>query len=119
MRAQDKDGVLWKDKLIASARKEFEDARFERDPDIIARLLIGGQDALIAITDRMLHKARKLVDEEKKNPPGLGDGWAHSGAGRGRDMQILLRPFRRSMMPRGWCEAADIYRRLCSCRHAR
>jgi len=38
---QDKDGVVWRDKLIASARKEFEDARHERDPDIIARLLIG------------------------------------------------------------------------------
>lgn len=31
----------WRDKLIASARKEFEDARHERDPEIIARLLIG------------------------------------------------------------------------------
>lgn len=82
---QDKDGVLWRDKLIASARKEFEDARYERDPDIIARLLIGGQDALIAITDRMLLKARKLVDEEKSSPPGLGDGWAHSMAGAGED----------------------------------
>lgn len=80
---QDKDGVLWRDKLIASARKEFEDARYERDPDIIARLLIGGQDAVIAITDRMLLKARKLVDEEKGSPPGLGDGWAHSSAGSG------------------------------------
>ena len=38
---QDKDGVLWSDKLIRSARKEFEDARHERDPTIIARLLIG------------------------------------------------------------------------------
>ena len=38
---QDKDGVPWRDKLIASARKEFEDARHERDPEIIARLLIG------------------------------------------------------------------------------
>ena len=38
---QDKDGVVWRDKLIASARKEFEDARHERDPEIIARLLIG------------------------------------------------------------------------------
>ena len=33
--------MVWRDKLIASARKEFEDARHERDPDIIARLLIG------------------------------------------------------------------------------
>ena len=72
----DKDGVLWRDKLVASARKEFEDARHERDPDIIARLLIGGQDALIAITDRMLVKARQLVDEESAAAPrGLGDGW--------------------------------------------
>ena len=91
---QDKDGVLWRDKLVASARKEFEDARYERDPDIIARLLIGGQDALIAITDRMLNKARKLVDEEKTSPPGLGDGWAHANAGGDcRTSQYMVAPF--------------------------
>ncbi|MGB1599342.1 MAG: LYR motif-containing protein [Promethearchaeia archaeon] len=75
--------MLWRDKLVASARKEFEDARHERDPDIIARLLIGGQDALIAITDRMLVKARQLVDEESAAAPrGLGDGWV-GGQGDG------------------------------------
>ena len=62
----DKDGVVWKDKLIASARKEFEVARHEKDPEIIGRLLIGGRDALMQISDRMLNKARKLVEEERQ-----------------------------------------------------
>ncbi len=61
----DKDGVLWKDKLIASARKEFEVARQERDPAIISQLLIGGRDALMEVSDRMLNKARRLVEEER------------------------------------------------------
>jgi hypothetical protein len=61
----DKDGVLWKDKLIASAKNEFEIARHERDPAIISQLLIGGRDALMQVSDRMLNKARRLVEEER------------------------------------------------------
>ena len=38
--------------------QEFEDARFERDPEIIARLLVGGSEAIEKITDRMVDKVR-------------------------------------------------------------
>jgi hypothetical protein len=64
---RDKDGKLWRDKLIASARHEFELARGERDPEILARLLVGGREALEQVADRMLHKARKIAEEER-NP---------------------------------------------------
>jgi hypothetical protein len=72
----DKDGVMWKDKLVASARKEFEIARHERDPAIISQLLIGGRDALMQVSDRMLNKARRLVEEERASlaRPGSGNG---------------------------------------------
>lgn len=72
----DKDGVLWKDKLVASARKEFEVARHERDPAIISQLLIGGRDALMQVSDRMLNKARRLVEDERAalTRPGSGNG---------------------------------------------
>ncbi len=75
----DKDGVLWKDKLIISTRKEFEAARHERDPAIISQLLIGGRDALMQVSDRMLNKARKLVEEEKAALMRPGGGAGISG----------------------------------------
>ncbi|XVE94496.1 hypothetical protein REPUB_Repub02eG0013800 [Reevesia pubescens] len=37
----DSRGVLWRDVLRDNARKEFEEARFEKDPEIVTRLLIG------------------------------------------------------------------------------
>ena len=43
--------------------------------------LPGGQDALIAITDRMVVKARKVADEEAKAPSSLGSGWVEGAGG--------------------------------------
>ena len=63
----DKDGVLWRHKLSFSARKEFEAARYVRDPDEIGRLLVTGRDALMQIADKMVFKARKLVEDEKQS----------------------------------------------------
>ncbi|XP_022872367.1 uncharacterized protein LOC111391382 [Olea europaea var. sylvestris] len=37
-------GVLWRDVLTENARKEFEDARFEKDLEIVAPLMFGGPD---------------------------------------------------------------------------
>ncbi len=62
----DKDGILWKYKLIACARKEFEASKYEKDPEELGRLLVTGRDALMQMTDRMVSKARKLVEDEKK-----------------------------------------------------
>ena len=41
----DDRGVPWREVLRANARREFEEARGERDPEVVARLLIGGRDA--------------------------------------------------------------------------
>ena len=80
----DKDGKIWRDKLVASARKEFQDARYEKDPEIISRLLIGGRNALEQVTDRMAIKARKLIDEEQKKLTGLHVPSGQSAVEKGR-----------------------------------
>eukprot|EP00250_Pteridium_aquilinum_P010723 c19588_g1_i1 orf=152-592(+) len=56
---RNEQGVLWRDILRSSTRKEFEDARLEQDPEIIARLLVGGRDALQQAVDNAVKKAQK------------------------------------------------------------
>uniref|UniRef100_A0A0C9RZD9 TSA: Wollemia nobilis Ref_Wollemi_Transcript_737_784 transcribed RNA sequence n=1 Tax=Wollemia nobilis TaxID=56998 RepID=A0A0C9RZD9_9CONI len=58
-------GVLWRDILRANARQEFEEARHERDPKIIARLLVGGRDAVQAAVDKAVEKHRQIVERER------------------------------------------------------
>ncbi|CAH9107875.1 unnamed protein product [Cuscuta epithymum] len=57
----DSRGVLWRDILRENTRKEFEDARFERDPEVITRLLIGGHDALQAALDKLVEKQKQEI----------------------------------------------------------
>ncbi|CAO2817608.1 unnamed protein product [Amaranthus hypochondriacus] len=60
----DNRGVLWRDILRANARKEFEEARFEKDPEVITRLLIGGRDAVQAAIDKLAEKQREQIAKE-------------------------------------------------------
>jgi len=48
----DEKGRPWNTRLKAEARKEFEVARNERDPLIIARLLVQGNDCVRQIQNR-------------------------------------------------------------------
>jgi hypothetical protein len=41
----------------------------------------GGQDALIAITNRMVVKARRIADEEANASSSLGTGWVEGASG--------------------------------------
>jgi hypothetical protein len=43
---RDQNGNLWSKVLKENARKEFEQARYEQDPLVIARLLFVGRDCL-------------------------------------------------------------------------
>ncbi|KAI3724527.1 hypothetical protein L2E82_36308 [Cichorium intybus] len=61
----DSRGVLWRDVLRANARREFEEARFEKDPEVITRLLIGGHDAVQAALDKLVEKQREQIAKEK------------------------------------------------------
>lgn len=62
----DSNGVLWRDVLRDSARREFEQARFETDPEIVTRLLIGGREAVHSAIDKLADKHRQHI---QKDPP--------------------------------------------------
>ena len=50
-----------RDVLRASAREEFEAARAERDPEVVARLLVVGRDAVHRAAERFLAKRGELT----------------------------------------------------------
>jgi Complex 1 protein (LYR family) len=60
-------GELWSDVLRANARKEFEQARYERDPEMIARLLMVGRDALNQTMEKYHAKAKSIADSIDKS----------------------------------------------------
>ncbi|KAF9595822.1 hypothetical protein IFM89_005308 [Coptis chinensis] len=60
----DSRGVLWRDILRDNARREFEDARFERDPEIITKLLIGGSDSVQAALDKLVEKQKQEMAKD-------------------------------------------------------
>ncbi|XP_004499308.1 uncharacterized protein [Cicer arietinum] len=61
----DSKGVLWRDVLRDSARKEFELARFETDPEIVTRLLIGGREAVHSAIDKLADKQRQQIQKDR------------------------------------------------------
>uniref|UniRef100_A0ACD5TUC0 Uncharacterized protein n=1 Tax=Avena sativa TaxID=4498 RepID=A0ACD5TUC0_AVESA len=61
----DDRGVPWRESLRANARREFEEARGERDPEVVARLLIGGRDAVDQALERVAEASRRMVQAEE------------------------------------------------------
>ncbi|KAG0569995.1 hypothetical protein KC19_6G131100 [Ceratodon purpureus] len=47
-------GVPWRDLLRESTRLEYEQARYETDPEVVARLLVVGRDAVQAAIDKVM-----------------------------------------------------------------
>ncbi|KAL0004134.1 hypothetical protein SO802_011695 [Lithocarpus litseifolius] len=62
----DSRGFLWRDTLRENARKEFEAARFETDPEIVTRLLLGGQDAVESALEKLAEKHRQEIEKERR-----------------------------------------------------
>ncbi|XP_059278943.1 uncharacterized protein LOC132033093 [Lycium ferocissimum] len=60
-------GIIWRDVLRENVRKEFEEARFERDPEVITRLLIGGRDALQAALEKLADKQKQEIEKQRGN----------------------------------------------------
>ncbi|KAK4805122.1 hypothetical protein SAY86_004939 [Trapa natans] len=60
----DARGMLWKDVLRDNARREFEEARFEKDPEVVTRLLIGGRDAVQSALEKLAKKQRQQIEKE-------------------------------------------------------
>lgn len=63
---KDQKGELWSDVLKRNARSEFEQAKFERDPILIARMLVVGRDALNQTTERYISAAKAMNDNIEK-----------------------------------------------------
>ncbi|KAF6158024.1 hypothetical protein GIB67_004163 [Kingdonia uniflora] len=61
----DSRGNLWRDTLRENARREFEEARFESDPEVITRLLISGSDAVQATLDKLVEKQKQQIAKEQ------------------------------------------------------
>ena len=59
-------GELWSEVLHKNARFEFEQARFESDPLVVARMLVVGRDALNQTTDRFMAAAKAVNDNIDK-----------------------------------------------------
>lgn len=66
----DSRGVLWRDVLRENARKEFEESRFEKDPEVITRLLIGGQEAVQTALDKLVEKQKQQIERERNESRG-------------------------------------------------
>ncbi|GKV17788.1 hypothetical protein SLEP1_g28250 [Rubroshorea leprosula] len=54
----DARGVVWR-------VTEFEEARYEKDPEIITRLLIGGRDAVESALEKLAEKQRQQIAKER------------------------------------------------------
>ncbi|KAL0360490.1 UNVERIFIED_CONTAM: hypothetical protein Sradi_3733500 [Sesamum radiatum] len=63
----DSRGIPWRDVLRENARKEFEESRFEKDPEVITRLLIGGRDAVQAALDKLVEKQKQQIEKERND----------------------------------------------------
>jgi hypothetical protein len=59
-------GELWSEILKKSARKEFEEARFEPDPLIISRLLVVGRDCLNQTIEKSMGVNKAIHDNIDK-----------------------------------------------------
>ncbi|KAM1245385.1 hypothetical protein ACFX2I_036587 [Malus domestica] len=60
--------LIWRDVLRENARKKFEEARFEMDPEVITRLLIGDHDAVQSAIDELAEKQRQQIQQKRRRP---------------------------------------------------
>ncbi|KAL8170215.1 hypothetical protein V2J09_022019, partial [Rumex salicifolius] len=60
----DSRGALWRDVLRENARSEFEAAKYEKDPEVITRLLIGGRDAVHQALEKLAEKQRQQLQKD-------------------------------------------------------
>ena len=63
---RDEKGNLWRDVLRKNARAEFEQARFEKDHIIVARLLVVGRDCLNQTMWKIEEQQNKVREDIEK-----------------------------------------------------
>mmetsp|Transcript_36741 Transcript_36741/g.117867 ORF Transcript_36741/g.117867 Transcript_36741/m.117867 type:complete len:104 (-) Transcript_36741:84-395(-) len=59
----DEQGRPWNEVLRKNARKEFEEARYEKDPLLIARMLVVGRQCLDDAQRKFDTAQRRIVDK--------------------------------------------------------
>jgi len=62
-------GVPWRTVLLQSARKEYDEARYEMDPETIARLLIVGRDCVMQVQEQIANKKLDALQNPPPPPP--------------------------------------------------
>ncbi|KAL7536876.1 hypothetical protein ACHAXR_008414 [Thalassiosira sp. AJA248-18] len=78
----DERGVPWHTKLKAEARKEFEASKQEKDPLIIARMLVTGRECVQEVQRKFNEADRKCWERIQQDSLDRGDG-RPGGDGRG------------------------------------
>ncbi len=63
---RNEQGSLWSEILRKNARKEFEDAHFEKDPQIISRLIFVGRDCYNQTMEKLAITAKKMEENIDK-----------------------------------------------------
>lgn len=62
----DENGVLWRDIIRYSCRKEFNDSKDEKDEEILARALFNAQSAFDDFETKFLQKQKMLEERQKE-----------------------------------------------------
>eukprot|EP00996_Jenningsia_fusiforme_P005677 NODE_6696_length_544_cov_15.775758_g6274_i0.p2 GENE.NODE_6696_length_544_cov_15.775758_g6274_i0~~NODE_6696_length_544_cov_15.775758_g6274_i0.p2 ORF type:complete len:106 (+),score=25.64 NODE_6696_length_544_cov_15.775758_g6274_i0:180-497(+) len=62
----DASGKPWRLQLVASARKEFEQSKSLKDPEMIARSILNGQLALTELEQKFAAKLEQLRKQEQE-----------------------------------------------------
>ncbi|QDZ18909.1 hypothetical protein HOP50_02g14150 [Chloropicon primus] len=66
----DNNGIPFRDLIRESARKEYEAARYEKDPHVVNKLIVSGRDCLDKSLQNMIDKQREILEEQQKRPDG-------------------------------------------------
>mmetsp|Transcript_13506 Transcript_13506/g.29352 ORF Transcript_13506/g.29352 Transcript_13506/m.29352 type:complete len:128 (+) Transcript_13506:158-541(+) len=80
----DEKGIPWHSKLRAEARREFEASKEERDPLIIARMLVTGRECVKEVQRKFNDADKKCWDRIRQDSMNR-DGGGGGGRGPGRN----------------------------------
>jgi hypothetical protein len=79
----DSTGIPWHSKLKSEARKEFEASKEEKDPLILARMLVTGRECVREV-QRKFNEADRKCWERIQGDVNRGAGGERGDDGRGR-----------------------------------
>ncbi|KAL3809430.1 hypothetical protein ACHAXA_003999 [Cyclostephanos tholiformis] len=77
----DETGTPWRTKLRIEARREFEASKTERDPLIIARMLVTGRECVVEVQRKFNEADRKCMERIQRESTNRADGDGGGGGG--------------------------------------